>query len=455
MSYQSQARRLRMALAGDVMPSRRLKPFSEPPYLQLLALLRGADIACANLETVVRHPEEGHPNFSLGTPMSTPPALLEDLKWMGFELVSIANNHATDYGAAGVQAMVAHLRAHGLAAAGAGRHLAAARAPAYVDTAAGRVGLVAATSFFRPWNAASDQRPDAQGRPGVNPLGFGTTYEVDAAAFEALVRMGEGLGLAQQRLRHSRQFYSASELGAQADDRLSLFGQQFVRGERCAVHTRTARADADANLRAIAEAKRQCDWVIFSFHSHEFGDGGRWSAESDAQLQDPGAFAQEFARAAIDAGADAVAGHGPHLTLGAEIHRGRPIFYSLGNFVFQNDTVEQFPSEAYKRFDLGHEATPADFLDARTDKDTRGFPVEPEFWEGAVATVDFADGALQRVLLHPVDLGFGTGRAERGRPVMAQGAKAERILQRLARLSLRHGTQVSREGDTLALVLPH
>lgn len=453
MGYQSQARAGIFTFAGDIMLSRALRPHSEPDYLALLELLRGSDAAIGNLETVVRYPQEGHPNFTMGTPMTTPPALLEDLKWAGFQLMSIANNHATDYGITGVEAMVTHLRQAGLKAAGAGSNLAAARAPVYLDTRCGRVGLVAASAFFRPWNVASDQRPDAIGRPGINPLGFSATYEVEPAAFDALARISEGLGLAQEKARHARQFYSAGELGAKTEDRLTVFGQQFQRGERYAVHTKTHGIDADANLKGIAEARRQCDWLVFSFHNHEFGDDGRWTAASDVGLGEPGRFMVEFSRAAIDAGADVVAGHGPHLTLGTEIYRGRPIFYSLGNFMFQNDTVEQFPSEAYRRFGLGHEATPADFLDARTHSDTRGFPAEPEFWEGCVARVAFEAGTLARVELHPTDLGFGTRRSERGRPLLARGAKADRILERLARLSLRHGTAATREGDALVLKL--
>ena len=452
MPYQSQARGARFAFVGDVMLSRSLRPFAEPDYLRLLSLLRDSDLAVANLETVVRHPEEGYPNFTVGTPMTTPPGLLEDLQWMGIRLVSIANNHATDYGVAGVQAMLAHLRAAGLKAAGAGEHLAGARAPAYIDTAKGRVALVAATSFFRPWNAAADQRPDAQGRPGINPLGFGATYVVRPADFEALRRMSEGLGLAQERARHARQFYSKAELGEQSDDRLTLFGQQFRRGETYAVETRANRADAEANLRAIAEARRQADWVVFSFHSHEFGDGNRLSAETDAGLTDPARFAVEFAHAAVDAGADVVTGHGPHLTLGAEVYRGRPIFYSLGNFIFQNDTVGQFPAESYRRFGLGHEATPADFLDARTDRDARGFPAEAAFWEGCLACVGFEAGQLARLELHPLDLGFGAGRAERGRPMLASGKRADAILERLERLSGLHGVRFTRNGEFLSLV---
>ena len=449
MSYQSRSGNACLALAGDVMLSRALRPFREPDYLALVDLVRASDVAIANLETVVRRPDEGHPNFTLGTPMTTPPALLEDLKWLGVHLVSIANNHAGDYGVAGVEAMVTHLREAGLKAAGAGRNLAAARAPAYLDTPAGRIGLVAATAFFRPWNAASDQRPDALGRPGINPLGFSTTYEVEPDAFDALVRMSERLGLAQEKARHARQFYSAAELGHHSAERITVFGQNFRRGDRYAVHTQVSRPDADGNLRMLAEARRQCDWLVFSFHSHEFGDGGRLTARSDVELTEPGRFAVEFARAAIDAGADVVAGHGPHVTLGTEVYCGRPIFYSLGNFVFQNDTVEQFPSESYRRFGLGHEATPADFLDARTDQDRRGFPSEPEFWEGCLATVRFSQGKLARLELHPVDLGHGSRRSERGRPVLARGDCATRTLERMARLSLHHGTALTRAGDML------
>lgn len=453
MSYQTENRRATFALAGDVMLSRALTTFTEPEYLAVRELLTDADAAFANLETVVRTPEEGHPNFTMGTPMTTPPELLEDLRWFGLRLVSIANNHATDYGVAGVESMVAHLREAGFRAAGAGRNLAAARAPVYLDTPCGRVGLVAATSFYRPWNASSHQRPDAIGRPGINPLGFRTTYEVDGPSFEALVRMADSLGLTQEKRRHARQFYSAAELGQQSADRITVFGQTFRRGEKFGVETHTAKADAEGNLKALAEARRQCDWLIFSFHSHEFGDAGRLTAETDVGLTEPGAFAVEFARAAIDAGADMVAGHGPHLTLGTEIYKDRPIFYSLGNFVFQNDTVEQFPDEAYRRFGLGHDATPADFLDARTDNDTRGFPVEPEFWEGCVARVAFDAGKLASVELHPLDLGFGKRRSERGRPLLAQGAKADRILTRLASLSERHATACEHDGKKLSVKL--
>jgi poly-gamma-glutamate synthesis protein (capsule biosynthesis protein) len=453
MTYRSDSGNIRMLLAGDAMPSRRLTPFDEPDYLALIDLVRTADLAFINLETTVRNRDEGAPGWTQGTPMTTPPVLLDDLKWMGFGLLSNANNHATDYGTGGLSATLEHLREAALPCAGAGANLAQARAPAYADTPAGRVGLVAATSFFRPWNRASDQRPDSPGRPGINPLGFATSYTVDADTFAARARASARLGLSQERARHRAQFFSAKEAPSDDADKLTLLGGQFTKGDGFGVVTKVSREDAEANLRQIKEVRRQADWVIFSFHSHEFGAGGRHTARTDVGMEEMADFYIDFAHAAIDAGADVVAGHGPHLTLGVEVYRGRPILYSLGNFIFQNDTVEVFPSEAYQRFGLPHEATPADFLDARTDGDRRGFPSEPEFWQGLAATCEFRDRALAAVRLYPLDLGHGRPRAQRGRPLLARGAVAQRILERTDRLSQRFGSRIAIDGETATIRL--
>jgi poly-gamma-glutamate synthesis protein (capsule biosynthesis protein) len=388
-----------------------------------------------------------------GTPMSTPPALLDDLKWMGLGLVSCANNHATDYGDDGLLAMLAHLRRANLAHAGAGANLAEARKPAYMDTPAGRVALIAATTFYPHWTRAADQRPDALGRPGVNPLDFATTYTVDDASLAALGTMSAQLGLDQLRARQRAMFFSASEAPEDSAEAMSFLGHRFQRGKEFAVSTKAKAADADEVLRWIAEAKRQADWVIFSLHNHEFGPAGALDAATNVGLEEPAKFAVDFAHAAIEAGADVVAGHGPHLTLGVEVYRGKPILHSLGNFVFQNDNVPVFPAESYQRFGLDDRATPTDFLDARTGNETRGFPASPEYWHGIAASCEFADWKLAAVRLHPLDLGHGRPRAQRGRPVLAKGAVAEAILDRVRRLSARFGADLTTDGDSAVVRL--
>lgn len=81
-------------------------------------------------------------------------------------------------------------------------------------------------------------------------------------------------------------------------------------------------------IKAVQAAKTQADFVIVSMHS-----GHEYSAAADASQV-------AFAHAAIDAGADLVIGHHPHVVQPLEKYHGHYIFYSLGNFVF-----DQLPSE--------------------------------------------------------------------------------------------------------------
>ncbi len=73
------------------------------------------------------------------------------------------------------------------------------------------------------------------------------------------------------------------------------------------------------DIRAIRD---QVDWVIVNYH---------WGVELSEY---PANWQIELAHATIDQGADLVVGHHPHVLQGAEIYNGRPIVYSLGNFIF-------------------------------------------------------------------------------------------------------------------------
>jgi len=446
VSYASSSGDIRIALAGDCMPTRRLSVYDEPAYTALVAAFRDADAGFVNLETVVRNEDEGSPAMGQGTPMTTPPALLEDLKWMGVSLVSCANNHAFDHGEGGLLATLRHLDAAGIVHAGTGRNLAAARRPAYCDTRAGRVALVAVTATFKPYTRAGAQRGDMHGRPGVNPLGSRTTYRVDGAAFDELRRTSRELGFDRVRARNRNHFYSATEAPPERAEELELFGQHFVRGADFGATSIGAADDFDGNLRSIREAKRQADWVIVSVHSHEFAQRNVAQAENRVALTEPADFVPAFARAAVEAGADIVAGHGSHTPLGIEIYRGRPILYSLGNFVFENDTLEAVPADAYARFGLDADATPADFLDERSGGGTKGHGAQAGFWESVAVTCRFAGRELAEIRLLPLDLGFGRPRSERGRPLLAGAEVAGRVIERIERLSRPFGVTVRKDG---------
>jgi poly-gamma-glutamate synthesis protein (capsule biosynthesis protein) len=181
----------------------------------------------------------------------------------------------------------------------------------------------------------------------------------------------------------------------------------------------------------VNNASRLADFVIVTIHAHE--------GPTRAQ---PADFLPVFARAMIDAGADVFVGHGPHALRGIEIYAGRPIFYSLGDFVFQNETLLRLPSDNYESYDLGEHQHVADFNDARYDNDTKGFPVVPEIWESVIAVPTFTGGELSELALYPIDLGFGLPPAVRGRPLLANRELGQAIIDDLKALSAPFGTDI-------------
>ncbi len=139
--------------------------------------------------------------------------------------------------------------------------------------------------------------------------------------------------------------------------------------------------------------------------------------------------------------------------MGIEIYKGKPIFYSLGELIMQSEGVQSFPAHAYERFGLSLEASPADFLDARSGNDTKGFIASPIYWESVIADCQFDDGRLAAVRLHPIELGYRKPRPQRGRPMMAEGEIANQIVSRLERLSLPFGTRLERTHDGAQVAL--
>jgi D-tyrosyl-tRNA(Tyr) deacylase len=92
--------------------------------------------------------------------------------------------------------------------------------------------------------------------------------------------------------------------------------------------------DLAAASQLIAQAKAQSDYVVVTFHGGAEGDDAVFHGNSsEVFLGEDRGNAVAFSRAAIDAGADLVVGHGPHVLRAIECYQGRPIFHSLGNFI--------------------------------------------------------------------------------------------------------------------------
>jgi hypothetical protein len=83
----------------------------------------------------------------------------------------------------------------------------------------------------------------------------------------------------------------------------------------------------------VAEAARTADIVIASFHGGAEGeDATRVHDAVETYFEEDRGNVVQFAHAAVDAGADLVIGHGPHVPRAVELYKDRLIAYSLGNF---------------------------------------------------------------------------------------------------------------------------
>ncbi|MDI3270258.1 MAG: CapA family protein [Bacillota bacterium] len=417
-----------LAVTGDFLISQKL--LRPPGYRELQDLLGQADVAFTNLESLF-HRFEGIPAAqSGGTYVGAHPSLVGELLDLHIRLVAWANNHTLDWGLPALFSTAQILEEAGIVHAGVGEHLAAARGPSYIDLPQGRLGLVAACSSFPPGARAGEQRTDAPGRPGINPLRFSTAVEVEKEELEALQRLAERYGLlARRNLRARLGFAPPIHEGE-----VPLEGMVFRSGEGRGLKTDTHPADEKGNLKAIAEARRQADAVLFSLHHHEFSTNPEIPAD----------FIREFAKKALAEGAVAFLGHGPHLLQGIEIYRGRPIFYSLGNFVFQNETVLRQPADFYETLGLGAEADPGEAFEKRNQQG--GFIRDPRYFETVVAILDLEGDKVREVRLYPVELGFGLPRPQRGSPTLATGSKGRAILERLQQLSTPFGTTITIDG---------
>lgn len=439
-----------LAAAGDAILTRSLRARNDPALETLVDRIRTADAGVVNLE-VLLHDYEGPPAAdSGGTYMRAPPSVAADLAWAGFDLFATATNHAGDYSTRGMLDTLDALETRDLPSAGLGRTLGEALAPAYAETGAGRVALVAACSSITPGTVAGRQRPDLRGRPGIAPLRLETRFRVPESDLDAIRELADRVGVEAERERRREQGFRVPG----ADEEGFAFYNpgggdlQFVAGDEAGVQRVPRKDDVDAYLDAVREANRQADWVVASLHAHE----GEGALANEGSVP---AWLEAFARDCVDAGADAFVGHGPHVLRGIEVYDGSPVFYSLGNFAMQNETVSRLPADIYERYDLDPvESSPSDLYDERAfdeDGDRIGFLADEAFWQTVVPICRFDKGELDRVECHPVSLAFDADRPERGWPRAADDEEGARILSRVADRSEPYGTDLRIE-DGLGVV---
>ena len=420
---------------GDSIITRRVSNRTDKPFLDMVELIRGADSAFTNLEIVT--PSEPWVPFSEfgGIHLGSPPFILDELKWMGFNLYSAANNHSVDYAYQGLVDTMDALKERDMVYAGAGMNLGEARRPGYFDSPAGRVGLIACASTFSVSAKAAASRPDIGGRPGLSPMRYETEYVLDPKRLAAIQDIDEALGT-DVATRRARQW-----IPEEKPDAYRYLDKYYVEGDTPRVSTSPKEGDLEDIARWISEARRQSDLVVATIHAHEGQNG-------DSNTQEIADFIVPMAHHWIDAGADVFVGHGPHTLRGLEIYKGKPIFYSLGNFFFTYSTIRRYGSETYDQFHLPPTATPSDasratYLDE--EGEYKGMHADPQYWRSVIPVCRFEGRELVDLELHPVELGFDLPEPQRGIPTLADSEQGAIILDDMKRLSAPFGTTLRTE----------
>lgn len=251
----------------------------------------------------------------------------------GFDVISLASNHTMDWGKDALLDCIDRMRGDGLQTIGAGKDLDEARSPVVFDRDGTKI------AFLGYCSVAPSSYYAVPARAGIAPMRAITHYE-------AL--------------------------------------EEDQPGTPCEIMTFPVERDLTALLDDIANARELADLVFVSLH---------WGVHfAPALIAD---YQPVVAHAAIDAGAAGIIGHHPHILKAIEVYRGRPIFYSLGNFVLDTNSGYR-PTDHFWRNKLKAEYAR---YGAPGPYDERALE---EANYSMIAKLDIDDGVLHRVSFRPV-----------------------------------------------------
>ena len=158
---------IRLALAGDTMLGRGVaqellagRPPSRLVSAEVVEAARAADLVLLNLECCISERGQPWPRPDKPFFFRAPPVAVETLVHLGVRCVTLANNHALDFGEVALLDTLRHLRAAGIAAVGAGTDEEAARGPVVLQAGGRRLAVLGVTDHPEDFAAGP-------GRPGV------------------------------------------------------------------------------------------------------------------------------------------------------------------------------------------------------------------------------------------------------------------------------------------------
>lgn len=301
---------------GDILLARTPgKRASESGYRFLFSgvkdMVSAADIAFANLESPASYVGTPYPGKPENVTFRADPATLFGVAWAGFDVLSMANNHMTDFGPRALAETLDFIDLLGMRRCGAGIDAEDARTPAVIERDGVRFAFLA---YAEPiWSVVAAR---------------------SAVASRAYARVEARLSRSQSP-KVSPATVDASRAGIAPIDTSSILAD--IRGVK-------------ANLAP--------DYLFVSLH---------WGEEMQHMPSDS---QRTLGRAIIDAGATAVLGHHPHVLQSVERYRDGLIIYSLGNFVFDMASSLTYESAAVRIIVAGGRIDHANILPLSIERTT-------------------------------------------------------------------------------------
>ena len=363
-----------LTAVGDMIFNEKISELPEADHQNLFRLMREADIAFGNLEmSLNERPELQKPFYNFRAGRE----FAWEIANTGINLVSMSNNHALDFGPEGLTECLQILDRTSIKHAGAGSTLAEAHAPAIkkVQNDTTRFALL---SYMRYWSAKRTANPNGPSLATIDPAAI-------------LVRQGDKVTTVEGPLE--------SDVQAMEDD--------------------------------VVLAKRRGHAVIVALHNHDLSHDRSRGFPDVTPPNDSVMY-----RRAVEAGADMVIGTGPHVLRGIEIYKGKPIFYSLGNFIYQYRTPDKIPIDLIHQRDAEIER-PAN-VSVYDRRDSR------QEMESVLVRMAYNKGRVTKIQLVPVTIDnegplFGT-------PRLANAQRAGEILALMQKLSEPYGTKIVSKG---------
>jgi hypothetical protein len=432
-----------LAAIGDFQTLQPIGQLSEPGLQSLLRFLRDADVSVANLEGVISIPSDqvGYGVRGYELPKSV---VIADLKAMGIRMVNQANNHApTDRGVDAMLSTSIVLDEAGIVHVGSGKDLQEARAPRFLSTPKGIVGLVGMMSISDDAPVPTAARSSAAGyssgnvvgSPGINGLHLRTYHVVTSDQLQALRKIRDSVYARRNEVPYPDP--KDPMKGVDATERLELFGTWYKAGSKPGDLSYTMDPeDLREILRSIHTGKLLSDFMIVTIHCHQNSFAFQ-EYSLDNTVPD---FLVDLAHQAIDNGADAFIAHGVHTLRGVEIYRGKPIFYGLASF------TQREPRLAYEALDPSLIRNPSDVVEG-----AEALAVSERYRsmrETLLVTCHFEGGRLVEVRLYPADTGQESRPFARvGIPTTPSPEIALNMIEKIQRLSKPFGTTIAIEDN--------